>query len=157
MAEVQSFHFFVTLRIFPKARIFAALPCSEATPRGRRQRALRRLRMQQRGKLHRIGKEVDRLDEDEGASLVRDRPAEYERDDLANDIDDLSQFPQRAVAAEIAISKRRWRDIAGVVRGRGIERQRGSRRSQASAVITVADLWAEVAPDPWRFGYLAGT
>jgi hypothetical protein len=73
---------------------------------------LGRLRVKQRGKLRRIGKEVDRLDEDEGASLAPDRPTEYERDDLADDINYLSQFTQRLVAKEIGISERRWRDIA---------------------------------------------
>ncbi len=73
---------------------------------------LGRLRVQQRGRLRRIGKEIDRLDEDEGASLVPERPVEYERDDLADDIAHLSQFPQKPVAAAIGISERRWRDIA---------------------------------------------
>ena len=46
---------------------------------------LGRLRVRSR-KLARIGKEVDRLDEDEGAALEPEQPIEYERDDLAEDI-----------------------------------------------------------------------
>jgi hypothetical protein len=38
-------------------------------------------------KLARIGKEVDRLDEDEGAALEPEQPVEYKRDDLAEDIE----------------------------------------------------------------------
>jgi hypothetical protein len=61
-------------------------------------------------KLVRIGKEVDRLDDD-GASLEPDQPVEYARDDLASDIDYLSHFPRNAVAAEIGMSERRWCDL----------------------------------------------
>src|SRR5579863_10153818 len=43
-------------------------------------------------KLARIGKEVDRLDEDEGAALKPELPVEYVRDDLAEDIAYLAQF-----------------------------------------------------------------
>ena len=94
---------------------------------------LGRLRVQQRGKLRRIGKEVDRLDEDEGASLVPDRSAEYERDDLADDIDYLSQFPRREVATAIGISERRWRDIAT---GKSIPREATARRIARTAQST---------------------
>jgi hypothetical protein len=56
-------------------------------------------------KLVRFGKEVDRLDQDHGASLGPDWPAEYERDDLAGDIDYLSHLAQKAIAApRLAIS-----------------------------------------------------
>jgi hypothetical protein len=51
-------------------------------------------------KLERI--EVDRLDQGEGASLERDRPIEYERDDLAQEIDYLATFPQDATARDLA-------------------------------------------------------
>ena len=44
-------------------------------------------------RLTRIGKEVDRLDQEDGASLELDQPIEYERDDLANDIAFLATFP----------------------------------------------------------------
>ncbi len=64
------------------------------------------------GELARVGKEVDRLDEDEGASLEPDEPVEYEPDDLAEDIAYLAQFPQEGRAREIGMSERRWRDIA---------------------------------------------
>jgi hypothetical protein len=62
-------------------------------------------------KLVRIGKEVDRLDQDDGASLEPDQPIEYGRDDLGEDIAYLATFPRRAIANEIGISERRWRDI----------------------------------------------
>jgi hypothetical protein len=86
--------------------------------------------------LVRIGKEVDRLDEDDGASLVPDRPAEYERDDLAEDIAYLSQFPQRTVAEEIGISERRWRDIAT---GKSIPREATARRIARTAQSTAPE------------------
>jgi hypothetical protein len=72
---------------------------------------LGRLRVRSR-KLARIGKEIDRLDEDEGATLEPEQPIEYERDDLAKDIAYLARFPQREVAGVIGMSERRWRDIA---------------------------------------------
>jgi len=62
-------------------------------------------------RLSRIGKEVDRLDEDEGASLEPELPIVYERNDLADDIAYLAQFPQATIASEIGMSERRWRDI----------------------------------------------
>ncbi len=42
------------------------------------------------------------------ASLEPDQPVEYERDDLAEDIDYLASFPQKTTAAEIGMSERRW-------------------------------------------------
>lgn len=60
----------------------------------------------------RIGKEIDRLDQDEGATLDGEAPIEYERDNLAGDIAFLAKFPQKSTAREIGISERRWRDIA---------------------------------------------
>ncbi|MGA2761159.1 MAG: hypothetical protein ABSF08_12685 [Candidatus Cybelea sp.] len=62
-------------------------------------------------RLQRIGKEVDRLGDDEGASLTPDRPVEYGRDDLAGDIAYLAQFPQAATAADLGLSERGWRKI----------------------------------------------
>jgi hypothetical protein len=62
--------------------------------------------------LARIGKEVDRLDEEEGAALEPEQPFQYERDDLTGDVAYLAQFPQEATAREIGMSERRWRDIA---------------------------------------------
>jgi hypothetical protein len=58
---------------------------------------LGRLRVRSR-KLARIGKEVDRLDEYDGAALEPEQPIEYERDDLASDIAYLAQFPQALTA-----------------------------------------------------------
>jgi len=62
-------------------------------------------------KLARIGKEVDRLDEEEGAALEPEQPIEYERDDLAEDIEYLSQFPQAATARDLGLTERGWRKI----------------------------------------------
>ncbi len=62
-------------------------------------------------RLARIGKEVDRLDEDEGAALVPELPIEYERDDLAEDIDYLARFPQIATARDLGLTERGWRKI----------------------------------------------
>jgi hypothetical protein len=75
---------------------------------------LGRLRVQQRGKLVRIGKEVDRLDEDQGAALKPDLPIEYERDDLAEDIEYLATFPQAATASDLRLTERGWRKIIKV-------------------------------------------
>jgi hypothetical protein len=71
---------------------------------------LGRLRVRS-GKPARIGKEVDRLDEEEGAALEPEQPIEYERDDLTGHIAYLAQFPQKVIAGEIGMSERRWRDI----------------------------------------------
>jgi hypothetical protein len=59
----------------------------------------------------RIGKGVDRLEQDEGASLTPDRPVEYECDELAVDIDYLATFPQRATALALGLSERGWRNV----------------------------------------------
>jgi hypothetical protein len=76
---------------------------------------LRRLPLQSK-RLIRIGKEVDRLGGDEGATLEPDRPVEYERDELADDIDYLAHFPQAATAGDLGLSERGWRKILkGVV------------------------------------------
>ena len=61
--------------------------------------------------LARIGKEVDRLDEDEGASLERDQPVEYARDDLTEDIQYLAGFPQEATARDLGLTERGWRNL----------------------------------------------
>jgi hypothetical protein len=71
---------------------------------------LGRLRVRS-GKPARIGKEVDRLDQDEGAALEPEQPIEYERDDLAEDIGYLAAFPQEPTADDLGLSPRRWRDI----------------------------------------------
>jgi hypothetical protein len=57
------------------------------------------------------GKEVDRLDEEEGAALEPEQPVEYERDDLAEDIAYLAQFPQAATARDLRLTERGWRKI----------------------------------------------
>jgi hypothetical protein len=63
------------------------------------------------GKPARIGKEIDRLKEDEAASLEPDQPIEYRRDELAADIDYLAYFPQEAIAAELGLTVRGWRNL----------------------------------------------
>ena len=63
-------------------------------------------------KLARIGKEVDRLDEEEGAALEPEEPVEYERDDLAEDIAHLASFPQVATASDLGLTERGWRKVA---------------------------------------------
>jgi hypothetical protein len=61
--------------------------------------------------LIRIGKEVDRLGGDEGATLESDQPIEYECDKLAEDIEYLAQFPQVATARDLSLTERGWRKI----------------------------------------------
>ena len=75
---------------------------------------LGRLRLRSK-RLARIGKEVDRLDQDEGASLTPDRPVEYEFDELADDIDYLAQFPQRATAHDLGLTERGWRNLIKLI------------------------------------------
>jgi hypothetical protein len=57
-------------------------------------------------RLARIGKEVDRLDEDEGSSLEQELPIEYERNDLADDIVYLAQFAQQSTAQDLGLTER---------------------------------------------------
>ena len=76
---------------------------------------LRRLPLQSK-RLIRIGKEVDRLGGDEGATLETGHPVEYECDELAEDVDYLAQFPQVATARDLGLSERGWRKI---IKGEG--------------------------------------
>ena len=71
---------------------------------------LHRLPLQSK-RLIRIGKEVDRLGGDEGATLEPDSPVECERDELATDIEYLAQLPQAATAQELGLTERGWRKI----------------------------------------------
>jgi hypothetical protein len=71
---------------------------------------LGRLRVRSK-RLARIGKEVDRLDEEEGAALEPEQPIEYERDDLAEDIEYLATFPQAVTARDLGLTERGWRKI----------------------------------------------
>jgi hypothetical protein len=75
--------------------------------------------------LARIGKEVDRLDEDGGASLKPDQPIEYGGDDLADHIAYLGSFPQETTARDLGLSRRRWRDL---VKGRAKPHSRTAER-----------------------------
>lgn len=70
-------------------------------------------------RLARVGKEVDRLDQEEGASLEPHEPKEFEVG-LAADVKFLASFAQEATAAEIGISVRRWRDI---MKGKAVPRE----------------------------------
>jgi hypothetical protein len=71
------------------------------------------------GRLHltdgepaRIGKEVDRLDADEGDALVWDQPVEYQgRGELDWAIYLLAREPRATLAAELGVSVRRLQDI----------------------------------------------
>jgi hypothetical protein len=62
-------------------------------------------------RLVRIGKEVDRLGGDEGATLEPDQPVEYAYDDLTEDIAYLAAFPQAATARDLRLTERGWRKI----------------------------------------------
>jgi hypothetical protein len=59
----------------------------------------------------RIGKEIDRLDQEEGASLENDEPIEYERDDLAEDIAYLATFPKEKTAHDLGLTVRGWYNL----------------------------------------------
>ncbi len=76
-------------------------------------------------RLARIGKEVDRLDQDEGASLTPDRPVEYECDELAADFKYLAQFPQEATARDLGLSVRAWRSL---IKGASRPREKTAKR-----------------------------
>lgn len=81
--------------------------------------------------LARIGKEIDRLGEDEGASLEGSEPKEYigaGRQDLADAIAFLASFPPGRIAHEIGLSPRRWSDIV---------KSRAKPRSRTAKAITL--------------------
>jgi hypothetical protein len=80
----------------------------------------------------RIGKEIDRLDQDDGATLDGEAPIEYERDNLAGDIALLTRFPQASTANDIGISERRWRDIV-----------KGSATPRGATVAAIARVAAQ--------------
>lgn len=84
-------------------------------------------------KLARIGKEVDRLEEDEGAALEPGQPVEHERDDLDEDIEYLAAFPQAATASDLRLTERGWRKI--------IKIRPNSKPTTAERVREVADLY----------------
>jgi hypothetical protein len=76
-------------------------------------------------RLARIGKEVDRLDQDEGASLEPRQPIEYDRESLAEDIAYLATFPQEPTARELGLTVRGWRNL---IKGRSKPRDGTTRR-----------------------------
>lgn len=71
---------------------------------------LGRLRLKS-GRLARIGKEIDRLDQDEGAAIRIEQPQEYPREELAEDIAYLATFPQEPTARDLGLTARAWRNI----------------------------------------------
>lgn len=93
-----------------------------------------------------MGKEVDRLDQDDGATLEDKEPIEYEYEGLVDDIAFLARHPQEGMAREIGISVRRWRDIVkGDAKPRGhtverIARVSAGRRFSLSAEAKSAKL-----------------
>lgn len=88
----------------------------------------------------RIGKEVDRLDEDEGTSLDNDGPLNYDAkakrkrvlcfEGLWSAVEYLAQFPQGEIAKGLGISERRWRDI--------LKRKSTPRRKTQRAIVSLA-------------------
>jgi hypothetical protein len=114
--------------------------CQTSRSEGRRSRRQARARRYNRpplsvagasSHLSRIGKEVDRLDTDDGASLAPDAPVPYDSDTLADAIAYLARFPQATIAREIGMSERRWRDI---VRGTATPGRKRAMRIRAIAM-----------------------
>ncbi len=64
----------------------------------------------------RVGKEIDRLDEGEGVSLLNDEPICYAGKiadtELMTALNILRTTRQKQVATDLAMSERRWRDIS---------------------------------------------
>jgi hypothetical protein len=77
----------------------------------------------------RIGKEIDRLDEDEAVSVLDDEPICYPGTivdpELTTALNILRKSPQRLASNALGMSERRWRDI---VQGRAVPHQK--RRAQ---------------------------
>jgi hypothetical protein len=77
----------------------------------------------------RVGKEIDRLDEGEGVSLLNDEPVRYSGEivdaELTTALSILRKSPQKPISAALGMSERRWRDI---VQGRAVPHQK--RRAQ---------------------------
>jgi hypothetical protein len=83
-------------------------------------------------KLVRIGKEFDRLDEDDGASLEPEQPIEYERDDLEGDIAYLGALPRGPVARALELTERGWHNL---VKGLSKPRPTTARRIKEIAQV----------------------
>lgn len=83
-------------------------------------------------KLARIGKEVDRLQEDEGASLEPEQPIKYERESLAEDIAYLAMFPQEPTARDLGLTVRGWRNL---IKGRSKPRDPTTRRIRQRTTV----------------------
>jgi hypothetical protein len=86
-------------------------------------------------KLARIGKEVNRFDQDEGVSLEPDQPVEYERDDLLEDIAYLAVFPQEATARDLGLTVRGWRNLY-----KGLSKPRSATGKRIASVASSSRL-----------------
>jgi hypothetical protein len=99
------------------------------------------LHLESDGPIH-IGKEVDRLDEDEGTTLRDNEPVVYDKvtgksnAPLKADLAYLSAFLERQVANDLSISERRWRDIRN-----GHAKPRRSLRQAIMRVATRYRAW----------------
>jgi hypothetical protein len=71
--------------------------------------------------------------EEEGASLEPELPIEYERDDLAEDIEYLATFPQAATARDLGLTERGWRKI--------IKRRPNSKAATVDRIREIAALY----------------
>ena len=73
----------------------------------------------------RVGKEIDRLDEGEGVSVLNDEPVCYPGEivdaELTTALDILRKSPQKPISTALGMSERRWRDI---VQGRAVPHQK---------------------------------
>jgi hypothetical protein len=94
----------------------------------------------------RIGKEVDRLGEDDGAELEADQPIEYERNDLLECIDYLARFPQVKIAEEMGVSDRAWRSV---VKGISQPRLKTAERIRWLAARSAEEGWFVGRPCEW--------
>ena len=124
----------------PEAKAAGAdgLPCQRGT-RG----LLRRLALLDTIPV-RIGKEIDRLDQDEAVS-VRDNqpircPGEIVDPELASALNILRKIPQKPVSIALGMSERRWRDI---VQGRAAPHLK--RRAQILRLATRVAIYSRVS------------
>ncbi len=98
---------------------------------------LQRLKLRSK-RLQRIGKEVDRLDQEEGAALERVEPVEYERDDLAEEIEYLATFPREPTANDLGLTVRGWFKL---VNGLATPRDETAARVREIAAEYRLDRW----------------
>jgi len=89
----------------------------------------------------RIGKEIDRLDQDEGTTLDHDQPITYGQDDpgfALSVLDVVARMPRKEAAEALGISVRRFQDV---VKGRS--RPRAALRR---AIIRLAKIQVSRVP-----------